>query len=395
MYSSWDTPSANLAMQVDQYANPCHVDSQCHQSSIQQHNTDGYATPRLPAGQRPPFYQGSIDSHGTITHSSNFPQQIPPQTSLPATAATHANVKPIVIPATTAVLGSPLLRAYPPSLASRNISRELFLQFLDDLNRVAVKSPPLQVLGLAGTIVSFVPLSTTLIAGAAIQAAAKLGTAAISKGRTEMFLREANRTIFVPRGLKAEIGKIEAVVTIAGIPGVLDARGKIDKKSSILPALEETENGEPTVSGQKRRMKWLEPYVQHLEVELLPHIGKPGNLISQWGVMASERERKRGEKKMVKGRDKVREKYEENSQKAREGLQKYMRELDEEEDKIRRKDEKKMKRKLGKVEQERRKVVEEYEEELVKVEKSRRQGDVEEKSLRKVLWLIIREIDAT
>ena len=67
--------------------------------------------------------------------------------------------KPIAIPSTTSILGSPFLRAYPTALQSFDILPKQFLEFLDSLNVVMVKSPPLQVLGLAGTVVSFCALS--------------------------------------------------------------------------------------------------------------------------------------------------------------------------------------------------------------------------------------------
>jgi len=79
---------------------------------------------------------------------------------------------------------------------------------MDDLNRVAVASASLQVLDLAGTVVGFVPLQATQMVDAALNASAKLGTVAVSKGRTELFLRDPNRTNFAPRGLKVEIGKL-------------------------------------------------------------------------------------------------------------------------------------------------------------------------------------------
>lgn len=77
---------------------------------------------------------------------------------------------------------------------------------------------------------------------------------------------------------------------------MLDAQGKIDKESSVLPALKETEDGAPTISGHQRRIKWLEPYSQHIDVDPLPQIEKQGNALNQLSLRASEGAKDGGEK---------------------------------------------------------------------------------------------------
>jgi hypothetical protein len=68
--------------------------------------------------------------------------------------------QPIAIPATAANLGSHFLRTNPTELGAFNLPPSDFLSFLDELNRLLVVSPPVEVLGLAGDIVGLVPFAT-------------------------------------------------------------------------------------------------------------------------------------------------------------------------------------------------------------------------------------------
>lgn len=299
--------------------------------------------------------------------------------------------KPIVVPATAASLGSPFLRAYAPELEKYHISRETFLNFIDGLNRVAVKSPPLQVLGLAGSVVGFVPLATAQIVGSSVNAASTIATIAMSKGRTEMTLSDANKQLFEPRGLHVEIGRLDAVAALAKIPDLLNAEGKIDKKSAILPYLENSA-GSHSITGQQRRLEFLEPWIAHLEVDPLPEIEERSNLLSQWSVKASEAERRRQEKKLVKERDKAHSKYAEENEKVEKELAKELKKLDKEEEKVRSKESpEKAEKELRKIEKERNKKLAEHEKELAKINKDLLKDDKEQESIRKVLFLIVTE----
>lgn len=316
--------------------------------------------------------------------------------------------KPIAIPATSTKLGSPFMRAYPPHLENYGINRSHFLGFLDDLNRCAVASPPVQILGLAGNIVGFVPLQTAQIVGTSVNFAANVATYGVSKGRTEMCLRAANRELFAPRGLKVEIAKLDALAKIAGIPGVLDpVTGKLDKKASILAPLEESlreEEVEPAVvaqsqSAQHRRLQALETWIAPLDLAPLPEIKQSDNMLGKLHTMASEKQRQKEEKKFLKDRDKYfkeREKADREAAKVDKEFEKDMAKLDKEERKVRRKEagsSKKLEEELGKIEKERAKLVKEKGKEMRKIEKDKRKEDKEEGSLRKILWLIVRNIE--
>ncbi|KAF7556220.1 hypothetical protein G7046_g6367 [Stylonectria norvegica] len=293
----------------------------------------------------------------------------------------------IAIPATSAKLGSPFLRAYPPVLAEFDISSDTFLEFVDHLNRVAVASPPLQVLGLAGNIVGMVPLMAAQVVGTAVDVVSTIATVAISKTQVAAVLKQANASLFGPRGLNAQIAKIDAVAKLAGIP-IIDASGNIDERSPILAPLED-EDQVHSLSSQQRRLASLQPWISPLSIDALPEVNKPDD---RWGRMhaaASERQRKRQETKMTKGREKMHGKWIEGSKEAREEYEEEMAELALKESKARNKSDHKVDKGLRKAEKKREKAEKEYEKEMAKVEKRHLKRDKEEKLMKKVLFLII------
>lgn len=219
----------------------------------------------------------------------------------------------------------------------------MFLQFLDGLNRAAVASPPIQVLGLAGNIVSMVPLHTAQIVGGAVNTAAKIGTVAVSKGRVEAHLREANRDIFGPKGLKAEIAKLSALAVMAKMP-ILGPDGKVDKN---LPLLQDLEDDTLTLPAQHRRVQALEKWIEKLEVLDLPTAEQSSNPISKMHASASERQRRKEEEKLVKDRSKAEKDWKKDSKKLEREYNKKMRELERDENRARKKGDEEKLDKIG------------------------------------------------
>ncbi|KAG4257930.1 hypothetical protein FPRO03_02885 [Fusarium proliferatum] len=351
-------------------------------------DTRGYSYPDAP----PPYSSlGAPTSARTFSDTSQ-PRILPSPTLEQSTL--HPSEKPIAIPATSSKLGSPFLRAFPPILEDQyHLPREVFLRFLDDLNRAAVASPPVQILGLAGSIVSMIPLHTAQIVGNSVNAAATLSTYAISKSRSELCISTANKELFMPRGLKAEFTKLDVVARYARMP-ILNNEGKIEKNSVILGPLEDVSSQAP-VTVQQRRLQALEPWIAPLDLTPLPDLHVPDNFVSKMHASTSERQRKKEEKKMTKDRAKAHEDWTEDSRKAREDYEKEMRKIDEDLAKVQRKhadEPRKLERELKKLDREREKCEKEYEKEMRKVDKDRRKDDKEEEGVRKVLWLLIRPI---
>ncbi|KAH7408148.1 hypothetical protein DE146DRAFT_645386 [Phaeosphaeria sp. MPI-PUGE-AT-0046c] len=308
--------------------------------------------------------------------------------------------QPVAIPATAPALGSPFLRAYPVELESYGIDAPAFLAFIDELNRLMVASPPIQVLGLAGDIVGLVPLATAQIVGGVISAAATATTYGMSKGLSEKFIRDSNKSIFAPHGLKANIVTLEVVAKTADIP-ILNEEGKIVKEAKILVPLEELD---ADLSGQQRRLLALAPWTSPLQILPEEHQAAPDTMFLKVHDFASKRQRTSEEKKILKRREKAHanapkreEKLQKEIDKIRKDYEKEMKKLEDEEDKIERKEAKKpakMASELNKLEKEMAKVEKDYDEAVAKLHGKSVKKDKEESAVRKVLWLLIQRQDS-
>lgn len=340
-----------------------------------------------------PVNEKSVKGMEALSLQETAPQEVPPPYSesqeQPHVATRSMSggrlQKPIAIPATMPKLGSPFLRAYPPSLEGFGLPKEVFMPLIDDLNRVAVKNPPLQVLGLASNIVGFLPVHGAPIAGAVMGATSALGTYVVSKGRTELFLRKANKEIFKPRGLKVEIGKADALAKVANMPH-LNAEGKIDKETALLDPVESWELT-PSVTGQERRLRAFEPWIAELQLQDLPALETSKNPLSKWSAAASEKERKKGEKRMLKSRRKA---YKKGAGGVDEKYERRMKKLEIQAVAAEKTGDPKA---MAKVEMRQFKAERKREKRMAKSGKAHGKNK-EEKGAHKILWLIIRNLDA-
>lgn len=125
--------------------------------------------------------------------------------------------------------------------------------------------------------------------GNVVNLAAKAGTAAVSKGRVEATLKEANE-IFGPEGLRADAATLSALAVVAKMP-ILGPDGKFDNHSHILRPFEHEEDvyGLPA---QHRRLQALEPWSEKLEIEGLPQVEMRDNFFGTMHTSASERQRR-------------------------------------------------------------------------------------------------------
>ncbi|KAI3325832.1 hypothetical protein HD806DRAFT_491323 [Xylariaceae sp. AK1471] len=334
----------------------------------------------------------SYETQRQLQPQHNYQTRPPLDCVLTHTASLQRLQKPIVIPATAASLGSPFLRAYPPALEDFHIPRDHFLSLVDGLNRAIVKSPPLQVLSLVGNIVGFVPLQTAQIVGGTINAAATLGAIAISKGATEVFLRKANQETFAPRGLKIAVAKLEAVAQVTGM-AILDATGKIREDVQLLDPLRDLQQMQ-TIGAAQRWLQCVEPWVERLDLEVPLQANMDTNLLGRLHTLASERDRKKSESKTLKDRSKAYNKQQKEVDKAEEHKMKVLSKLERAEEKARGKERSdKLDDKIRKIDQKREKAEIKHQKELGKASEDFWEKDKESKAMRKVLWLVIHNID--
>lgn len=251
--------------------------------------------------------------------------------------AVHTRLaRPVVVPQVSSGIGKPFARAYSSALQSKGIGMQEFIEFIDNLNLVSTGSPPLQVLDLAGGVVGMVPHHIPQLVGNALSLTAKIGTAAVSKGRSNIFVNEANKHFFAPRSLKMEVVGSQ----------VLKERLGLRADADLVAALD----GSTHLSVQDRRILALEPYTSPLTFDVPPPTAQT-NALERLSAAQVARQLSRSDKKALEDREKALRKSGGSGKesKADQDLEKELAKLEKE---------------CGKVEQE-------YEKQMAKVEKDR------------------------
>lgn len=261
---------------------------------------------------------------------------------------------------------------------------------MDSLNRMAVQSPPLKALDVAGDVIQAVPLASAQTIGLVIGTAAKIGTIALSKGATDAYLRKVNEEVFAPRGLKMEVAKLEAMARINGIP-ILDNAGKIRNDVKLLEPLLDAEKIQ-TMGAAERWLQALELWVEPLDLVALPPVNMDVNLWGRVHASASERERSNTEKKILKERNKALEKHQKGVDDAEEKRAKALAKLERIEQRALERGSRRVDDRLRRIDQRREKVEMRHHDKIEKVDEHSRSKDKESKAMTKVLWLIIRNL---
>lgn len=232
----------------------------------------------------PPAY--STANSRDFTAGTEKPSASRPTYQSSQSTPSQPNKKPIAIPAVDWSSDSPFIRAYAPILKDYKLPQEVFLSFLDRLNKAIASSPPLQVLDATGGVLNAVPILFPLHwIGSAVSGIAKLGNSGVSKSRTDNLLKDANKDIFGPRGLKIEVAKLDALAHIAKIP-MLDSLGKVSRQAPLLQQLSAVEarpesfgtdaagNIDAAMDAQQKRIRILQPWIADLELDILPWTSK-------------------------------------------------------------------------------------------------------------------------
>ncbi|KAH8807964.1 hypothetical protein F5884DRAFT_790593 [Xylogone sp. PMI_703] len=282
--------------------------------------------------------------------------------------------QPVAIPQIGPGMGVPFARAYSPYLEALGISISEFMDFIDHLNVVATASPPLQVLNLAGGIIGAVPHHWAAVAGNVLSISAQLGTAAVSKGRTELYLRDMNARLFNPRGLQVNLATTEAMMVKCKIPVGID----------LL-------EGDQTRTFQERLLASVAKFCAPITLAVPPPATEDSALDK-----LSARQVDRNVKSMDKKRAKGREKDEKKKEKHRQEIDSEMAKLDEEIESLEahmNRDLERKPRDARKLERERDKVEKKREKLEEKLDKPSKAHAKEEKQTKKVLWILIENIE--
>ncbi|KAL1984145.1 hypothetical protein VTN96DRAFT_9450 [Rasamsonia emersonii] len=182
----------------------------------------------------------------------------------PRRGSADPSFNPCVIPQTSKTIHGrfyrPFARAYSPDLATLGISSDDFLAFIDGLNEAWLASPYIQTGAQVGQLIGLMPSWECQVAAVGIQAAAEYGVMKISKTRTNAYLKVANRKLFQPHGLHAQVLQTPEMMTRIGAP---------ETKLESLPDQVDTaeiQGGDPRI----RRIEALKDYVMPLNFDVQP-----------------------------------------------------------------------------------------------------------------------------
>ncbi|RDW90950.1 hypothetical protein BP5796_02115 [Coleophoma crateriformis] len=227
----------------------------------------------------------SINDDDILAQATEFTHNVPPPKYIPPTLN-----KPVAVPQTVAGMAQPFSRCWSPSLAVYNITAADFVEFIDNLNVVATASPPLQVLGLVGGVISMVPHHIFILTGMGVQALAKVGAVAVSKSRTAMYMKAVNEEFFAPRGLKASIMQHEALSVTLGLPSDVDVLAPVTAENINCSVIE-------------RRLEKMKPHLALLEFDV-PAPAVQTTILAKMSAAQVKRQAARNEKKLLKNRTK-------------------------------------------------------------------------------------------
>ena len=93
------------------------------------------------------------------------------------------------------------IRAYAPLLSDVGIEQEVFLEFVDKLNKVVEPTPWLNAINLASLAGLAVPTPFTVLISIATRMAVKAAMEVNSRSKGNSYLDKLNAGFFQPRGL--------------------------------------------------------------------------------------------------------------------------------------------------------------------------------------------------
>lgn len=239
------------------------------------------------------------------------------------------NWTPVVLPQMTVGGGRntfmfPFARAYAPNLAGADIDVVQFTEFIDGLNVAFLGSPVFQAVGIAGQITGIVPHHIAQLVGGSLQLASGLASASISYVRTKTYIREANASLFGPRGLHVRICSTKDLLADIGVNESIFEQSTQSHSCASIPTLysASANSTSATVDPRMRRLQALERYIAPLSFDV-PTPKTPEGVLDKVGAWGAKRQ----EAKQQKDAEKAMREAREGKGKAQEKLQKKERKI--------------------------------------------------------------------
>ncbi|KAF7946607.1 hypothetical protein EAE96_009602 [Botrytis aclada] len=221
--------------------------------------------------------------------------------------------RPIAVPQIVPGIGKPFARIYAPALSDYNINSQEFVEFIDNLNVVARENPPVQIMDLVGDALDTISYHWAQLTESGVQIPTHLGSAAVTKSRTDSYMQNANAKLFAPRGLKASITTMEAMAAVVQLPP--------DTLRLVTVA---DENTSATVL--ERRMSAVRPYVMETTLDVPPPAAQT-NEMAQMSAAQVERQIFRNDHRAQREGDKMTAKSDKRENKAQRKIEKVEREM--------------------------------------------------------------------
>lgn len=187
----------------------------------------------------------------------NMIQDIQPTKAIPSSKqAPYKLPFPVILPQRrpgTKARG--FVRAYAPALQEFGINQEMFLSFLKSFHKAAQASPIFDVIMVASAMAGINPNPLVGLGALAVQVAAGIGQEVQERYRLNKFLTQANKEIFVPKGLYVMIVTYQQGTsdqTGVGTKTVDLGVTAVAKFGEELLTPEEKEKSEAEVEGQEK-----------------------------------------------------------------------------------------------------------------------------------------------
>lgn len=185
--------------------------SELHEEDEQDWALDEAAAP--PSYEQSEAENSRSASLGTLIHEV-VPDYHP---SISNSAVTARLPYPIIIPQRrpgTKTRG--FVHAYAPDLAPCGIDQDIFIRFIQNFHKASQAFPIFNILVISANIAGLVPGAIAMAVSISVQVAARTGQEIQGHYRTNTYLDDINKELFMPRGLYAMVIKYKPDTTNSG-----------------------------------------------------------------------------------------------------------------------------------------------------------------------------------
>lgn len=167
----------------------------------------------------PPSYEQSEAEKSRSASLGTLIHEVVPDyhSSLPNSAVTARLPYPVIIPQRrpgTKTRG--FVHAYAPDLASCGIDQDTYVRFIQNFHKASQASPIFNILVISANIAGLVPSAIAMAVSISVQVAARTGQEIQGRYRTNTYLDDINKELFMPHGLYAMVIKYKPDTTNSG-----------------------------------------------------------------------------------------------------------------------------------------------------------------------------------